>query len=145
MLSFKQFLFENKYSGITLYHGSNKEFDKFDFNMAGRTDSGFIGKGFYLTANKFMASAYADDAATSHGGEAHILDFVINTKKTLEINGTSTAAWRDAMDSLGIKSGSMDQQTKEIKALGFDSIAAIYNGKIKEFVVLDKNIYRRKR
>lgn len=144
MITFKQFLNESKYSNITLYHGTNKAFDKFDFKMAGRTDSGFIGKGFYLTGNKFLANAYATDAADTHGGNAEVLEFSVNAKKTLELEGTGTTAWYKAMESLGIKSGSMDSQTAALKKLGYDSIAAIYNGKIKEFVVLDERIYRRK-
>ena len=143
--TFTQYLNESKYQNITLYHGTNKAFDKFNFNMAGRTDFGFLGKGFYLTANKFLANAYADDAASSHGGESEVLEFNINAKKTLELDGTGLMGWNKAMKGLGIAAGSVQDQVKAVRQMGYDSIAAIFNGKIKEFVVFDDSTYRRKK
>lgn len=44
---------------LHLYHGTNKEFDKFDLSKSGSSnDHGMYGKGIYLTNNKNVAKAF---------------------------------------------------------------------------------------
>jgi len=146
MRSFTEYLAEASYSSMTFYHGTNSDFDEFDSEMIGRTDPGFIGTGFYLTANKTLANAYAQGAADLHGGEPVVLKFRVRPKKTLELEGTGVDAWNKALNDLNISTTqSQDRQTKELRKLGYDSIAAWFRGQVKEFVVLDSKIAKRVR
>jgi len=131
---------------MTFYHGTNSDFDEFDPNMFGRTDPGFIGVGLYLTSNRALANAYAQGAADLHGGEPVVLQFRVRPKKTLELEGTGVDSWNEALKNLNISTTqSQDKQTKELRKLGYDSIAAWYRGQVKEFVVLDSRIAKRVR
>jgi hypothetical protein len=44
---------------LRLFHGTDKTFDKFDLKKFGQKDSGWYGKGIYLTADTHAASGYA--------------------------------------------------------------------------------------
>lgn len=43
---------------LTVYHGTNSKFDKFDASYMGQTDEGYYGRGFYFTIDKDYASEY---------------------------------------------------------------------------------------
>lgn len=45
-------------NNINWYHGTNNDFDKFDLNFFGETDSGWYGYGVYLHTSKETAKAY---------------------------------------------------------------------------------------
>lgn len=47
-------------SPLTVYHGTNQNFNKFDMSYFGKTDDGFYGKGFYFTNEKQDAYDYGD-------------------------------------------------------------------------------------
>lgn len=43
---------------LTVYHGTDSRFKKFDASYIGKTDEGFYGRGFYFTPDKEEASEY---------------------------------------------------------------------------------------
>ena len=45
---------------LPVYHGTNLEFNEFDYSKTQKNDVGFVGKGFYFTPNKSLALAYAE-------------------------------------------------------------------------------------
>lgn len=57
------------YSGGSLYHGTNKNFESFDLTFAGVRDWGDFGVGVYLSTRSTLAISYAYDAAKKNGGE----------------------------------------------------------------------------
>lgn len=129
---------------MTFYHGTNTDFDEFDPKMVGRTDPGFVGAGFYLTAIEALAKAYAQGAADIHGGEPVVLTFRVSPKKTLELDGTGVDEWNRALKELGISTTiSSEKASRELQNQGYDSIAAWFRGSVKEFVVLDPRIAKR--
>ena len=146
MKHFGDYMSEDRspYYGKVFFHGTNNDFDSFDFKFFGRTDSGFVGRGFYLTGDEKLAGLYATGSAAEHGGEASVLKFKVFPKKTLELTSTGTSEWVKAMEALGInRSGSTEVQTKELLKLGYDSIAVNRNGKTREFVMLDPKLVKR--
>lgn len=64
---------------LQLYHGTNKEFDKFDLSKSGSSnDYGMYGKGIYLTNNKSVAKAFG-------GKGGHVKEIETNFKNPLYI------------------------------------------------------------
>lgn len=55
--------FENKSRGktYTLYHGTQYDFDSFSLTHFGLSDSGWLGRGIYMTNDKEYAEGYAKD------------------------------------------------------------------------------------
>lgn len=146
MKTFAGYMVEDRspYYGKTFFHGTNSDFDSFDFKFFGRTDNGFVGRGFYLTGDEKLASMYAAGSAAEHGGNANVLKFKVFPKKTLELTSTGTSEWVKAMESLGInRSDSTESQTKELVNLGYDSIAVNRNGKTREFVLFDPKLAKK--
>jgi len=144
MLTFEAYLAENRYRSMTFYHGTNSDFDEFDPSMMGRTDPGFVGAGFYLTAIEGLAKGYAQGSANIHGGEPVVLKFKVSPKKTLELDGTGVSEWNRALKEIGINTTLRPEEAaKELQKLGYDSIAAWHRGSVKEFVVLDSRIAKR--
>ena len=45
---------------LVVYHGTNFEFNEFDYKKTQKNDVGFVGKGFYFTPKKSLALAYAE-------------------------------------------------------------------------------------
>ena len=43
---------------LSVYHGTNSKFDKFDASYMGQTDDGYYGRGFYFTLDKEEAKDY---------------------------------------------------------------------------------------
>lgn len=50
--------FPNTKIGGILYNGSDEDFKKVDFSKINLHDDGYLGKGFYLTADPYTASEY---------------------------------------------------------------------------------------
>lgn len=54
-------------SPLILYHGTDREFDKFDSSLIGaNTGSGFVGRGFYFTDSERSAKNYGERIMTVH-------------------------------------------------------------------------------
>lgn len=45
---------------VTVYHGTNASFDKFDASYMGQTDEGYYGRGFYFTIDRDEAKDYGN-------------------------------------------------------------------------------------
>jgi hypothetical protein len=45
---------------LVVYHGTNLEFNEFDYSQTQKNDVGYVGKGFYFTPKKSLALAYAE-------------------------------------------------------------------------------------
>lgn len=52
----------NDFTDITLYHGTNSDFDKFDIEKAGTVQRSDWGKGIYFTRSKWSANNYRIEA-----------------------------------------------------------------------------------
>ncbi|HEY0842476.1 hypothetical protein [Methylotenera sp.] len=50
---------------LVVYHGTTADFTEFDINQFGKTDEGYVGKGFYFTNNAEISSDYATDSIWS--------------------------------------------------------------------------------
>lgn len=113
---------EPKFGNMRLFHGSNVEFDVFDFDRFGQTDCGTMGPGFYLTGNEEEAQRYAENAVRyRQSGEPHVLVFNVNVKKPLELDSNNVSAWQDAMQSLGIEPGKIHENAAALMDMGYDS------------------------
>lgn len=113
---------EPKFGNMKLYHGSNVEFDVFDFKRFGQTDCGTMGPGFYLTGSEEEAQRYAENAVRyRQSGEAHVMCFNVNVSNPLELDSNNVSAWEDAMRSLGIEPGKIHENALELIAQGYDS------------------------
>ena len=145
MKTFLEYITEKKIpSSLVLYHGTHEFFDKVDFNRLGRTDSGFLGKGFYITGMKRLANAYSIGAAKNYGGEPTVLKVTVSPKKYLEIEGTGIGAFIDALREVGIEyDGNPANATSELLKKGYDSLIAWYKGELKELVVYNPKIIKK--
>lgn len=113
---------EPKFENMRLFHGSNVEFDVFDFDRFGQTDCGTMGPGFYLTGSEEEAQRYAENAVRyRQSGEPHVLVFNVNVKKPLELDSNNVSAWEDAMRALGIEAGKIHENAAALMDLGYDS------------------------
>jgi len=101
--------------GETLYHGTNKSFDKIDINKAGEIVSADWGKGIYLTPSKSEALSYAKDATQIKGGKPIVKNFIID--KNAKIKDVYIGSGQQTNQSLG----------KELLQDGYDG-AKIYDG-----------------
>lgn len=113
---------EPKFGNMRLFHGSNVEFDVFDFERFGQTDCGTMGPGFYLTGSEEEAQRYAENAVRYRKtGEPHVLVFNVNVNKPLELDSNNVSAWEDAMRALGIEAGKIHENAAALIARGYDS------------------------
>jgi hypothetical protein len=113
---------EPKFGNMRLFHGSNVEFDVFDFERFGQTDCGTMGPGFYLTGSEEEAQRYAENAVRYRKtGEPHVLVFNVNVAKPLELDSNNVSAWEDAMHALGIEAGKIHENAAALIGLGYDS------------------------
>lgn len=113
---------EPKFGNMRLFHGSNVEFDVFDFERFGQTDCGTMGPGFYLTGNEEEAQRYAENAVRyRQSGEPHVLVFNVSVKKPLELDSNNVSAWEDAMRGLDIEPGEIHENAAELISRGYDS------------------------
>lgn len=113
---------EPKFGNMRLFHGSNVEFDVFDFEHFGQTDCGTMGPGFYLTGSEEDAQRYAENAVRyRQSGEPHVLVFNVSVKKPLELDSNNVSAWEDAMRELGIEPGKIHENAAALIAQGYDS------------------------
>jgi tRNA nucleotidyltransferase/poly(A) polymerase/DNA topoisomerase IB len=60
-------------ASLILYHGTTREFKKFDLSKAGKRDSGNLGRGIYLSRDPTFAMRYAEDNAKRWGGDPVVL------------------------------------------------------------------------
>jgi len=143
------------------YHGTEKEFDKFDYSKIGReTDEGTLGRGFYFDSDKPIAEFYAKRADRNNKGGVVLtkyLDvknpFVVRDKSLYKNNAglwkTETLienlrnkypqdklknyTWDEALQWLDSEVGSINSEiTNFLKGKGYDAIE--FN---KEFTVFD--------
>lgn len=139
MKTFLEFFRDNKipdFKDINLYHGSNVEFDVFDFEKFGQTDSGTMGAGFYLTGDADEATLYAENAVRyRQSGEPHVMTFNVKAKNTLVIDSNNASVWEDKMRDLGIEPGTVHDNAKELIKMGYDSIASMSGSSVEEMVV----------
>jgi GNAT superfamily N-acetyltransferase len=102
---------------LVVYHGTNKTFDKFDLKKFGQKDSGWYGKGIYLTADKHAAAGYAtfetmrDKFAESTG--ANIMPVYVSLKNPYYWPKGRVAA-TNAEETKAI--------TEELMAAGYDGV-----------------------
>lgn len=74
------------------YHGTNKDFEEFEFNDSYR--EGFLGslnkvkcEAFFFIKNKATAGVFAENRAEHFGGEANIKECYLSFNKTLDLTG----------------------------------------------------------
>lgn len=77
---------------LVVYHGSNKQFNTFELSHFGETDTGNLGKGFYLTSDKTSAFQYGENVyelfvnarSILNTDEHDILDYLYLGAKSIE-------------------------------------------------------------
>jgi len=69
---------------MVLYHGTTREFKKFDLSKAGRRDSGNMGRGVYLSKDPTFAMRYAEANAVKWGEGAVVLKVDANLRKVAD-------------------------------------------------------------
>lgn len=125
MKTFLDFLCEEtkpQFNNLELFHGSNVEFDVFDFEKFGQTDSGTMGAGFYLTGDKEEALRYAENAVRyRNSGSPHVMTFNVNVRSPLILDSNNVSAWENRMRELGISPDRLHANAKELMKRGYDS------------------------
>lgn len=77
---------------LVVYHGSNTPIDAFDSK---KMRNGRLGKGFYFTADKEEAQAYAEAAVKAGGGEATVIPVYLKVENPLIGNGVGQTGTTD--------------------------------------------------
>jgi hypothetical protein len=118
---------------ILVYHGTDNDFDQFDYNKIGSTtDDGMLGKGFYFSTDKNIARSNKIRIAVELTIKNPLLlyahEWTINKKKLIT-------------EKIGISLNSTSSKiTKVLKDKGYDSVILNYKHLHyfhKEIVVFD--------
>jgi len=118
-----------KGQGITLYHGTNAKFDKFDISMAGEVQNADWGDGIYFTDNPTHAKSFAKVA----GGDIVMERFAPNVKFADGSKLLKDSKFMDALDDgMGFVTPS-----EYLKAKGFGGIKYNNPQGFTEYVVYD--------
>jgi len=98
------------------YHGTTSDFDKFDLEKAGKNDSGWYGRGIYLTPDPDTASAYTQyqEYAQRTGADgANVLPVRVRIKNPYYWpEGRNAALNKEESEAI----------TQELLAQGFDGV-----------------------
>jgi len=98
------------------YHGTTSDFDKFDLEKAGKNDSGWYGRGIYLTPDPDTASAYTQyqEYAQRTGADgANVLPLRVKIKNPYYWpEGRKAALNKEESEAI----------TQELLAQGFDGV-----------------------
>jgi hypothetical protein len=100
---------------LTVYHGTDRDFQAFDPTKAGRRDSGWYGKGIYLTADKEGASTYSTHGSydLEDAPGANVIPAYVSMKKPFY--------WPDGM-AAATNAAESAQITKGLIENGYDGI-----------------------
>ena len=108
-----------------LYHGTRENFTNFDINKAGKTDSGFAGKGIYFTDNKNIADFFSKGQGDYKTG-GNIVEAKVDIKNPLVVNSYSEIGKKLGLDyNTGLAENKLKTAVdipKKIKENGYDSI-----------------------
>lgn len=125
---------------LVVYHGTKADFDKFDLGEFGKTDSGWLGRGFYFTPDTKAAELYArknPDGSANLLNEGSIVPTYISIKNpyitdrliSLEFSNELQA---DGYDGIMYYPDGLDQgegigQVGEIVAFDPKQIKSVFN------------------
>lgn len=130
-----------------VFHGTNKQFDKFDVSKisSNTKTEGFFGKGFYFTKNQEQAKKFAERGVSQEGGLVNIKElfldyknpFIIDestslkqiqklTETTKGIEGINGATNADNL--LFIITENPSKFTENLKKLGHDGVEVKFGG-----------------
>lgn len=122
------------YQTMSLYHGTNAKFEKFDYDHFGQTDPGDYGQGIYLTNDKNIASKYGKD----------IKQVEVKFKNPLVINSESD--YQKHAEFFGDKYGeakslyNSKQRSVAIMKQGYDAVIDNLYGQIIVYDLKNTNI-----
>lgn len=140
MKTFLEFYYGQKtplIKDLILFHGSNVEFEVFDFERFGQTDCGTMGPGFYLTGRPEDALRYAENAVRYRAsGSPCVMQFSVSASQTLTLDSNNTSTWESKMRELGIPPGTVHQNAKELLNKGYDSIAVMHGNIVHEMLLM---------
>lgn len=71
---------------IVFFHGASSVFDEVQIEHKGKVDSGYMGKGFYLTTNKDHASLYALRKGMKNGTSGAIMSMYARVNNPAEVS-----------------------------------------------------------
>jgi hypothetical protein len=141
---FKKLIIESEINDITWYHGTTKEFTKFDINFFGETDSGWWGYGIYFHTDK------------DRGGYGNIIKTVklnFNNPIILPTSYSGRFLYNLIGNEAGLSGNFVDESAmniiKEIGNkrftslalnMGYDGMVIQYSQGTKEAVVFDDSI-----
>lgn len=98
---------------LIVYHGTDKDFSKFDLRRHGEKDHGFFGVGHYFTPHADTASAYADYNEPDDG--QNLIPVYLSIQKPFQWEQNKIAAKNK---------GQAQDVTDELAALGHDGVFA---------------------
>jgi hypothetical protein len=133
---------DSPFTSDVFYHGSDKEFEKFDvakFKLTGADAGGtsFYGDGAYLSGEKWKATSYA--YANDKQGFVYSVQ-AKGVRKPFVVKGTGAGDLTDALKEVGLDPTLKGQALGEkIQAAGFDSVVVLKNNTdvVNELVVFD--------
>jgi len=124
---------------MVLYHGTTDSFDRFDISHPHRYDTGFVGKGIYLTLNKGHAAIYARQKGNRFNAKA-------KDRKVLSLYVRLENPFRETDQDIKRKlreggAAAALAYTEKLKRAGHDGVLKINptTNEITEVVVFDPN------
>jgi len=133
-------------TGTTFYHGTRADIDEFNPNPSDAYDSGWLGRGTYVTTNPGTASAYAGLKAGPGGERVMPLYARLNDMKILDVDPSAKVAGQRIEMEQGREAARRwaQDQTDELRAQGYDGVRVTYKPGDEELVVFDpKNLRSR--
>ena len=115
-------------TGTTFYHGTRADIDEFNPNPSDAYDSGWLGRGTYVTTNPGTASAYAGLKAGPGGENVMPLYARLNDMKILDVDPSAKIAGQRIEMEQGREAARRwaQDRTDELRAQGYDGVRVTY-------------------
>lgn len=107
-------------SPLVLYHGTADDLHEFDLDHPNRKDSGWLGRGIYMTDDPGLASSYASlkawDVTRPSNAERNVMPLYASLKNPY----IATVADKQRLQGLGREAS--EAWTRELQAQGYDGV-----------------------
>jgi hypothetical protein len=115
-------------TGTTFYHGTKADIDEFNPNPSDAYDSGWLGRGTYITTNPGTASAYSGLKAGTGGERVMPLYARLNDMKILDVDPSAKIVGQRIEMEEGREAARRwaQDQTDELRAQGYDGVRVTY-------------------
>ena len=115
-------------TGTTFYHGTRADIDEFNPNPRDAYDSGWLGRGTYVTTNPATASAYAGMKAGAGGERVMPMYARLNDMKILDVDHSAKIVGQRVEMDQGREAARRwaADHTDELRAQGYDGVRVTY-------------------